>query len=105
MMFLVSSRYEGSILAGMSEERLLDIRKGIQEGFEAGAIQASYTITGGGSFWVIEAETEAVVSRMLRTLGVKNAEVTPVVRTLDLIDAYIEQRRDPVTPVPRTDFP
>jgi len=42
---------------------------------------------------------------MLRTLGVKNAEVTPVVRTLDLIDAYIEQRRDPVTPVPRTDFP
>jgi hypothetical protein len=102
MMFLVSSRHEGSVLAGLPQEHLEDIRKGIQDAFDAGAIQASYAIVGGGSVWVIEAETEAVVSRLLRTLGIKTAEVTPVVRTLDLLDAYIEQRRNASVAIPAT---
>jgi hypothetical protein len=89
----------------MSENRLQDIRQGIQEGFDTGTLLASYAIVGGGSFWVIEAETEAVVNRILRTLGVKNAEVTPVVRTLDLIDAHVEQRRNTIASGPRTNSP
>lgn len=47
-----------------------------------------------GSLWIIEAETEPVVSRLLCELGVTNVEISPVNRTLDLLDAHIEHREN-----------
>jgi hypothetical protein len=93
MTFLVSARHGGSIFAGMTEDRLTEIRQAIQDGFDAGKIQASYAFVNGGSLWIIEAESELVVARLLRSLGVKNADVTALVRTLDLLDAHLEHRR------------
>jgi hypothetical protein len=92
MTFLVSSRHDGSILAGMNTDRLLEIRNAIQEGLNTGLIHESYAFVDGGSVWILEAENEAVVWRLLRSIGVKNAEVTAIVRTLDLIDAHLEHR-------------
>jgi hypothetical protein len=92
MTFLVSSRHDGSILAGMDAERLLEVRNAIQDGFDSGLLKESYAFVGGGSIWILEAENEAVVQRLLRSIGVKNAEVSPIVRMLDLIDAHLEHR-------------
>jgi hypothetical protein len=94
MLFLVSSRHDGSILAGLNEERLQQIRQIVRDGFDSGIIDACYAYAGGGSLWIIEAETEAVVSRLLRDLGVRDVEISPVTRTLDLLDAYIDHRRN-----------
>jgi len=96
MLFLVSSRHDGSILAGLNEERLKQIRKVVREGFDSGMIHASYAYASGGSLWIIEAETEPVVSRLLRELGVRDVEISPVTRTLDLLDAHIEHRENAV---------
>lgn len=84
----------------MHADRLLKIRNAIQEGFDAGLIHESYAFAGGGSIWILEAESEAVVRRLLRSIGVKNAEVTAIVRTLDLIDAHLEHRMNASAAMP-----
>lgn len=92
MIFLVISRHNGSILTGMKTDRLLEIREAIQKGFDAGLIYGSYAFVDGGTAWMIEAENEAVVWRLLQRIGVTNAEVSAMVRTMDLIDAHLESR-------------
>jgi hypothetical protein len=104
MLFLVSSRTDASILAGLNEERLQQIRKIVRDGFDSGMIHASYAYAGGGSLWIIGAETDGVVSRLLRDLGVKNVEISPVTRTLDLLDAHIEHRRNSAAMLLYSDF-
>jgi hypothetical protein len=72
----------------MNVDRLLQIRNAIPEGFYTGLIHESYAFVGGRSVWISEAENEAVVRHLLRSIGVKNSEVTAIIRIPDLIDAY-----------------
>ena len=94
MKYLLISHKEGNIsaLKHLSDDKLQDVKATIQDGHDRGIIEASYALVGGGSVWIVNADSNASLARGLRKLGIHNVEVSPIVEVLDLIDGHLEGR-------------
>lgn len=94
MKYLVISRAEDRRLVNFSREVLARIRAGLVEAMGSGRVEAAYGIRGGGSVWVINADSEAELHRVLDRVGVHDVDVTEVVPALDLVDEHIRRQGD-----------
>lgn len=93
MKYMVVVRNEQSTLAQMDEEDLVSTKEAVEEAMGRGVLLGSYAFVGGGFVWIVETENNASLARGLRKLGVFNAEVTPLIDTLSLIEGYRQYRR------------
>jgi hypothetical protein len=90
--FLLESKRLYFHLNGLDSEGLAAVKAKIQEGVKKGAISGAWGKVGGGSVWIVEAESHAALARRLRELGVGGWEVTPLLDHANLIDAHIAHR-------------
>jgi len=92
MKYMVTCKYEGSALSPLDDEELTYVKQKIQDAMGSGRVLGAYAFVGGGSLWIVDSESNATLARGLRKLGVFNAEVTPLIEVVDLIDAYAQSK-------------
>jgi hypothetical protein len=80
-------------LPTMDEEHLTAFKKGIEAAIEKGTITAAFTKVGGGIVLIVDSPSNAQLTLELRKHFITDAEVLPLVRLVDLLDAHIEHRK------------
>ena len=90
--FLIESKRLMFHLNRLDTEALQAVKAKVKEGMDKGAILGAWAKVGGGSVWVVNAESHAALARKLREFGVGGFEVTPLLDHAPLIDAHIEHR-------------
>jgi hypothetical protein len=88
MKYLVIVRNEASTLAHMDEEDLMETKQEIQKALDTGTLLGAYAFVGGGFVWIVECESHSALARSLRSYGIFNAEVAPIIEALGLVDGY-----------------
>ncbi|WP_448203908.1 hypothetical protein [Azospirillum sp. sgz302134] len=92
MLYLVSLQAKGFINQ-MEEEHLQAFKDGVQKAMSKGSIVGAYSKVGGGLVLVVNSPGNAELTVELRKNFIMDAEVTPLVPLLDLLDAHVEHRR------------
>jgi len=90
--FLVESKRTMFHLNRLGPEELTAVKAKIQEGIKKGAIIGAWAKVGGGSVFIVNAESHATLARKLREFGVGGFDVTPLLDHAPLIDAHLQQR-------------
>jgi hypothetical protein len=90
--FLIESKRMMFHLNRLGAEELQAVKAKVQEGISKGAIIGAWAKVGGGSVWVVNAESHASLAKKLREFGVGGFEVTPLLDHAPLIDAHLEHR-------------
>jgi hypothetical protein len=94
MKYLIISKPGESSLREVTHEKLQQGKQMLQAGIDKGIIEGAYTLVGGGSVWIVNAESHETLARGLRKLklvGTHHVEVHPIIDTKDVIDAYETQ--------------
>jgi hypothetical protein len=100
MKYLIISRPGESIARDVTHEKLQQGKQMLQAGIDKGIIEGAYTLVGGGSVWIVNAESHESLARGLRKLklvGTHHVEVHPILDTRDVMDAYetqMQQQKD-----------
>jgi hypothetical protein len=94
MKYLIISRPGESLVRDVTHEKLQQGKQMLQAGIDKGIIESAYTLVGGGSVWIVNAESHESLARGLRKLklvGAHHVEVHPILDTRDVMDAYETQ--------------
>ena len=91
-LFLIESKRMMFHLNRLDAEQLQAVKDKIAEGIGKGAIVGAWAKVGGGSVWVVNAESHATLARRLREFGVGGFDVTPLLDHAPLIDAHLAHR-------------
>lgn len=92
--FMVESKRHMFHLNRLDAEGLQAVRAKIQEGVSKGAIIGCWAKVGGGSVFIIEADSHATLARRLREFGVGGFDVVPLLDHAKLIDAHLAHRAE-----------
>lgn len=91
MKYLIISRPGESVARDVTHEKLQKGRQMLQDSIDKGIVEGAYTLVGGGSVWIVNAESHESLARALRKLklvGTHNVEVHPILDTREMMDAY-----------------
>jgi hypothetical protein len=91
MKYLIISRPGESVARDVTREKLQKGKQMLQDGIDKGIIEGAYTLVGGGSVWIVNAESHESLARALRKLklvGTHHVEVHPILSTKEVMDAY-----------------
>jgi hypothetical protein len=94
MKYLIISRPGESVARDVTHEKLKKGRQMLQDGIDKGIVEGAYTLVGGGSVWIVNAESHESLARALRKLklvGTHHVEVHPILDTREVMDAYETQ--------------
>jgi hypothetical protein len=94
MKYLIISRPGESMVRDVTHEKLQQGKEMLQAGIDKGIIEGAYTLVGGGTVWIVNAESHESLARGLRKLklvGTHHVEVHPILDTRDVMDAYETQ--------------
>ncbi|HEX7999711.1 MAG TPA: hypothetical protein VF528_15090 [Pyrinomonadaceae bacterium] len=94
MKYLIISRPGESVARDVTHEKLQKGRQMLQDGIDKGIVEGAYTLVGGGSVWIVNAESHESLARALRKLklvGTHHVEVHPILDTREVMDAYETQ--------------
>src|SRR3954451_16052064 len=73
-------------------DQLLAAKRKLEAALSDGSIDAAYTKVGGGGLMVVNSSSHQALARVLRTYNVTDANVTPLLSTVDVIAAYHEAK-------------
>ena len=93
MKYLVIAK-GGSLVHGGPKEKLQKAKEMLQKGMDSGKVDACYGIVGGGTVWVINADSHAALARGLagfNRAGNHRLEVTPILDGLGVLDTHISE--------------
>ena len=93
-LFMVESKRLAFVLNALDAEGLAAVKSKIAEGVKKGAIVGAWAKVGGGSVFIINAESHAALARRLREFHVGGFEVIPLLDHAKLIDAHMQHRAD-----------
>ena len=91
-LFMVESNRLAFFLNALNPAGLQAVKAKIAEGKKSGKIVGAYAKVGGGSVFIIEAESHAALAKRLREFRVGGFEVVPLLDHAKLIDAHLEHR-------------
>ena len=93
-LFMVESSRLGFFLNRLDAEGLQKVKSKMAEGVKRGAIVGAYAKVGGGSVFIVNAESHAALARRLREYRVGGFDVVPLLDHAQLIDAHLQHRAD-----------
>lgn len=91
MKYLIISRPGESLAHEITHEKLQKGKQMLQAGMDKGVIEGAYTLVGGGSVWIVNAESHESLARALRKLklvGKHHVEVHPILDTREVMNTY-----------------
>ena len=93
-LFMVESTRLAFFLNALDAEGLQAVKSKIAAGMKAGKIVGAWAKVGGGSVFIIEAESHAALARRLREFRVGGFDVVPLLEHSKLIDAHLQHRAE-----------
>lgn len=93
MKYLVTSTDGAAGMSGVPLDRLHELKKGLKEAIDTGRVDSAHAIVGGGHVFVVNADSNAHLAEILHRVHAHDVDVKPIVSTMDLIDAHIEDRQ------------
>jgi len=93
-LFMVESNRLAFFLNALNAEGLQKVKSKIAEGKKSGKIVGAYAKVGGGSVFIIEAESHAALAKRLREFRVGGFDVVPLLDHSKLIDAHLQHRAE-----------
>jgi hypothetical protein len=92
MQYLVIYKKPGSVLGGLSSDRLTELMGMVEKVKEQGSMNGVYGMVGGGMVAIVTAPDQAALARGLRKCGIHGAEIHPLCDAVDLIRNHLESR-------------
>ncbi|MBD0324902.1 MAG: hypothetical protein ICV68_00640 [Pyrinomonadaceae bacterium] len=94
MKYLIISRPGESVVRDVTHDKLQKGKQMLQDSIDKGIVEGAYTLVGGGSVWIVNAESHESLARALRKLklvGTHHVEVHPILDTREVMNAYETQ--------------
>lgn len=89
MLYMVSLKAQNKF-GSLNVETLTAFKEGMVAAIAKGGIKGAYTKVGGGTLFIIDSPSNGQLTIELRKHQITDAEVTPLVDFLDVLDAHIE---------------
>jgi hypothetical protein len=98
MKYLIEFKGGPSPMMNATTDQLAYAKDKLQTALSDGSIDFAFTKVGGGAVMVVNSSSHEALTRILRSYNVTDAQVTPLVPTVDVIEGYHQAKASGYVP-------